>query len=141
MEPLGKVSTPAHAVRKEEESFPNIKGAPSAGPSKPGLAVSTSGTPSPKALPGKPGRERDRLTFFSSLKRKVSGGDQAAIEENGGLHRQVGLGSLILRFCSFVVEIRASDYKGPALAGRHRRESFNLRCMYLDKRQGSPTDA
>ena len=89
MEALGKVSAPAHAARKEEEGFPSNKGVPLLGPSKPAPSVTTSGTSSPKALPGKPARERDRLTFFSSLKRKVSGGEQPAFEGNGDLHRQV----------------------------------------------------
>lgn len=89
MEPLGKVSAPAHALRKDEEGLAVSKGPALVASGKSVIAVTTGGTPSPKALPGKPARERDRLSFFSSLKRKVSGGEQANVEENGDLHRQV----------------------------------------------------
>lgn len=99
MEPLGKVAAPLHAPRKEDEGPASSKVLPLPAPGRPGIAVSTSGTLSPKAMPGKPARERDRLTFFSSLKRKACGGDQPPADEAVDLHRQVEhLGSLSSSF-------------------------------------------
>ncbi len=93
LEPLGKVSAPvlAQNLRKEEEGSTSGKQTALPGQTRPGIAAGNSSTSSPKALGGKPARERDRLTFFSSLKRKASGGDQPSLDENGNLHRQVGL--------------------------------------------------
>lgn len=87
LEPLGRGSLPTliPAARNEED----LGGHRSPPPPNPARLEPLGGNPSSGAThPGaKPARDRDRLSFFSSLRRKTSAGSQ----ENGNFRRQESL--------------------------------------------------
>ena len=91
LESLTKTSAALPPARKEEDSMLAARSLQTPASARLGMAEGGTGTPSPKAFQqaGRPARERDRLTFFSSLRRKASGGDTQNSDENGHLHGQV----------------------------------------------------